>query len=323
MTSRDRTGLFLRYREEAKTLHSAPHSFLDDDINDVNDKVDPRITDEGGRQENRGGARLRRKRAHMQPDWVFTHGDLRGDIAEIQKMLNELSSLYAKHLLPSFGDVDTSELEHDIRIRSRHLTELVHSAEKKVRNLIKGARPASSERDVEREILRNMQKRFGTPLQELSVSFRKKQKVYLEKLKENKEVSVHQSNSSANIVVTFDEQNDDYLEMNSSESQLLSVERTSTIARERQAQLESVGANVNDLAALVKDLAGLVVDQGTVLDRIDYNLEDVNVNMFKAVRELRIADRNDRKRHALCCILIMSIACSVMFIILVYKVTKN
>lgn len=318
MTSRDRTALFLRYREEAKTLHGAPHSFLDDEKNDIDDGLVSHFTEGDGASRRNTS---RRRRARMQPDWFFTHTDLRGDVFEMEKLLAELSGMYAKHLLPSFGDIDTSELEHDIRLRSLRLTEMLRSAERKVQNITKRPKPKVSGRDVENELLINMQRRFALPLQEISLSFRRKQKSYLEKLKEMKESLDGQPEPPQDTVITFQEPDLDSFDPNTSETQLLAVENASALTQERTRALQQVATNVNDLATLVKDLASLVVDQGTVLDRIDYNLEEAKVDTFSAVRELRITDRKQRKRHALCCIIVLSIACGVMFMILVYKWT--
>ncbi|CAN8062576.1 unnamed protein product [Agarophyton chilense] len=320
MTSRDRTALFLRYRQEAKTLHAAsPHAV----IAPPHPSTDAVPSDQRPRH-----PASHRRTARMRPDWAFVHADLKGDIVEMRAMLAELSALHAKHLLPSFGDVDTSRLEHDIRLRSQRLTDNLRAAEHKLRAITTTNtttatthRPPAA-RDVEAQILRNMQKRFASPLQQLSLSFRNKQKAYLLKLQDMREsLSEHSDPGAQDVIVTFDA-DADALDPALSESQLLTVEGASGLARERTRELRRVVANVNDLATLVKDLAALVVDQGTVLDRIDYNLEHVKVNTFGALSELRITDRNERKRHAVCCIIVLSIACGIMFIILIYKWTS-
>lgn len=325
MATRDRTALFLRYREEARVLHARKSLSRDEGLPQPNAFQQTNLDLESGHgsgvQDSKGH---RVRRGSMEPDWVFSYNELTDDLAELERLLEELASLYAKHLLPSFGENDTSHLEHEIRVRSHRLTNLLHEVEQKARHVAKHSSKERSEEDkIEITIRRNIQKRFALPLQELSMSFRKKQKTYLDKLKEQKEVYVDIKHSGfGTLIDVTDEQNQLSTEGGFSESQLITVENASALAEERTRELARVTENVNDLATLVKDIASLVVDQGTVLDRVDYNLEEVKLKTFGALHELHIANRNQRKRHALCCIIILSIACGIMFTILVLKWTS-
>jgi syntaxin 16 len=44
--------------------------------------------------------------------------------------------------------------------------------------------------------------------------------------------------------------------------------------------------SINGLAEVFKEINQLVIDQGTILDRIDYNIEQTNVHMESAHGEL-------------------------------------
>ena len=42
---------------------------------------------------------------------------------------------------------------------------------------------------------------------------------------------------------------------------------------QRGTEIASIAKSIEELAQIFKELAALVIDQGTILDRIDYNME--------------------------------------------------
>lgn len=61
--------------------------------------------------------------------------------------------------------------------------------------------------------------------------------------------------------------------------------------RERDKELTHIAQSIADLAELFKDLSTLVIDQGTLLDSVEYNIEQTSVQMSEAVKELDTATR--------------------------------
>ena len=75
---------------------------------------------------------------------------------------------------------------------------------------------------------------------------------------------------------------------------------------------------MNELGELFSDLSNLVVEQGTVLDRIDFNVADSRQNVRKGNRELQKiidADNNPRVRAVQCCLIWWVLVFACIFIL--------
>lgn len=59
--------------------------------------------------------------------------------------------------------------------------------------------------------------------------------------------------------------------------QVLRVDGMEAYAEERDREVQNILQSINDLGQIMKDLSVLVIDQGTILDRIDYNMDQVRL----------------------------------------------
>lgn len=80
--------------------------------------------------------------------------------------------------------------------------------------------------------------------------------------------------------------------------------------------------SIEELASIFKELATLVIDQGTVLDRIDYNMELVVERTRAGVRELEKAEEYQKSSRPKKCIGALLILITIMVVVLIMK-NKN
>ena len=56
--------------------------------------------------------------------------------------------------------------------------------------------------------------------------------------------------------------------------------------------MSEIAKSIAALAELFKDLSVLVIDQGTLLDSVEYNIEQTSVQMEDAVKDLTVATKS-------------------------------
>jgi hypothetical protein len=71
-----------------------------------------------------------------------------------------------------------------------------------------------------------------------------------------------------------------------SQQQLAQIRDMEHTSNKRSQEIDSIVKSINDLAELFKELSVLVVEQGSMLDRIDYNIESTLSSLKDGHKEL-------------------------------------
>ena len=98
--------------------------------------------------------------------------------------------------------------------------------------------------------------------------------------------------------------------------QLVMAER---MTEEREKAINQVTESVGELAEIFKEIQVLVIDQGTILDRIDYNIEQAADRVTSAVGQLHKANEYQKKSKTMLCIYLLLLLCGAMVIVLILK----
>lgn len=74
-----------------------------------------------------------------------------------------------------------------------------------------------------------------------------------------------------------------------------------------------------ELLQVMKDLSVLVIDQGTILDRIDYNMEQTVMKVEEGVHQLERAEKKQKQSALVICIMLLLVMIVLMLLALIFK----
>ncbi|KAG6378184.1 t-SNARE [Boletus reticuloceps] len=93
--------------------------------------------------------------------------------------------------------------------------------------------------------------------------------------------------------------------------------------RLRDHELTDIANSIASLAELFKDLSILVIDQGTLLDSIEYNIEQTSVHVAEAVKELDVATRYQKNTGRRKIIFLLLLIIFGLIVVLIFKPRRH
>ncbi|KAK9086342.1 hypothetical protein Syun_028736 [Stephania yunnanensis] len=247
----------------------------------------------------------------LPPAWVDVSEEIAANIQRARVKMTDLIKAHTKALMPSFGD--GKEDQRLIEVLTSEITDLLKRSEKRLQKL------SASGPSEDSNVRKNVQRSLATDLQNLSVELRRKQSTYLKRLQQQKEgpdgvdleMNMNENRSKMEI--------DDFSDMGFNEHQMSRLKKSEAFTAEREREISQVVESVNELAQIMKDLSVLVIDQGTIVDRIDYNIQNVATSVEQGFKQLEKAERNQRKGGMVMCATVLVIMCFIMLVLLVLK----
>ncbi|OAY81338.1 syntaxin-43-like [Ananas comosus] len=247
----------------------------------------------------------------LPPAWVDVSEEISVNIQNARKKLVELVKVHEKALMPSFGD--GKKEQRAIEMLTREITDLLKKSEKRLMKL------SSTVSCEDSNVRKNVQRSLATDLQNLSMEFRKKQSTYLKRLQQQKEgqdgvdleIKINGARSTS--------EDDDFADGGFDDHQLSQLKKSEVFTKEREKEITQIVESVNELAQIMKDLSVLVIDQGTIIDRIDYNIQNVAATVEEGYKQLQKAERTQKKGGMVTCATVLVIMCFVMLVLLILK----
>ncbi|KAJ2159224.1 Integral membrane protein SED5 [Coemansia sp. RSA 552] len=300
MASRSRTFLFVQYRNSFGHLQRRRHTQAAD--------ASPNAVEAQGLIERSTDAGdLVIELAHLPPRWVDLVEDFGEQLDGTARKIKRLEQLHKRHLLPGFDD--RSAEEREIRALTQEITAQFQACSETAR---KAAQlPTQGQEQV---VGRNIQTSLAQRLQERSQAFRKSQSTYMHRLSLRKDAG-----SDVFAIDSTDRAASHRFDMTLTDEQLQAVEANDEVIAHREGELAAIHQSITDLAAIFGQTQEMIIDQGTLLDRIDFNIENTAVNTAAAAEELEVANQSHKGAVANKCIVALGVVVIVLVVILLLK----
>ncbi|CAN6587174.1 unnamed protein product [Malus baccata var. baccata] len=319
MATRNRTLVYRKYRDALKSVRAPTSSsasssgagggpvieLVSTSLLNPNRNYAPLSTEDPGNS-SRGVLTV-----GLPPAWVDLSEEVAANVQRARVKMAELTKAHAKALMPSFGD--GKEDQRLIESLTQEITNLIRKSEKRLQRL-SAAGPSEDS-----NVRKNVQRSLATDLQTLSMDLRKKQSTYLKRLRQQTEgqdgddLEMNLNGSTSRM------DGDDLDDMMFNERQMAKIKKNEAFTAEREREIQQVVESVNELAQIMKDLSVLVIDQGTIVDRIDYNIQNVASTVDEGLKQLQKAERTQKQGGMVMCATVLVIMCFVMLVLLILK----
>jgi syntaxin 16 len=243
--------------------------------------------------------------------WADIVADVRDIEKEVEQKIAVLSELQRKHLGVQFSaGRNEEEEERDIEIKTSQIAKLFKEMEGLILMLEKELKEDKRfGMDQQRRMVDNMKTGMVLGANALSRKFRDGQRVYLGRLTKQKEKKSRFQTVTAGGTKARDldreEVIDKYLEKGLTPDQIEMMIVNERNTQERDSELKNILTSIVELHEMFRDMNTLVIEQGTVLDRIDYNLTVAREKITKGVDEVSTAKKyQDQTKFKLCFLLL-------------------
>ncbi|KAI1468674.1 t-SNARE [Daldinia caldariorum] len=278
----------------------------------------------------------------LPPRWADVNDEVSDLLAEVARKSQMLERLHQKHVLPGFNDEDAKRAEEaEIERLTQSITKAFHDCHRciqRVEQMVREGKQSGTMTRAEETMAKNIQISLASRVQEASAGFRKKQSAYLKKLRGmsglgasspiGERSSTPLGGSSSNYSSNNYAADPSLLESDADRSYSQTALQQTTRRRQlhsndavilqREREIEDIAQGIIELSDLFRDLQAMVIDQGTMLDRIDYNVERMAADVKGADRELVVAAGYQKKttKRKLILLLVLLIVGAVILLVL-------
>jgi len=221
-----------------------------------------------------------------------------------------------QRLIPKFDDQENKKLNKSIKEISTEMTQELKQCQNILKEVINDKEDINVINNLSQlnanhaQIKQNMKQNIITKLNEFTKKFKLNQELYNNKFQDFV-IDEEMANKSFSI-----KKNDEVKNSND----FLSTQENNDQLRRRDEDLTNLLKSVNELAQIFKDMQTLVMEQGTILDRIDYNIDIASSNVTKGKKNITKADKHMKNNCFRNVIIVLIVIIFIEALLLVLKI---
>lgn len=197
---------------------------------------------------------------------------------ELNNDMNLLRRRQQDRIKTKVYESENKQIDKEIEKIIKSMTNKVKLCEINIKQI--AAIPDTSLSDIDIKIKDNIKVNLSQKIHDFSYNFRKNEEQFVENLKKlGSKSSV--IDDEDNSIKEFDDKHKNLFLHDESDSQI----------KIRNECLDSLVISINELSSIFKDLQNVIHEQGTILDRIDYNIEIAMDNTKKAQKHIIEANK--------------------------------
>jgi len=254
------------------------------------------------------------------PVYVDFVNDITGDVNALAARMESLGKLHESRLRISFDPEAENAKEREIEMQTAEISRGFNRCGARIKRIDDYTAATSDTSQSELKIRANIKRGLATRLHELSTRFREMQKSYIGQMsKLRSSSSIHALIGGGSGAGAGAEDRDTGF----TDEQMRELATAEEDVDERMREIQRIAKSVEELAVLFKELAVLVVEQGTILDRIDHNMEQAVEHSKQGVKELIKAEEYQKSARPIKCMALLMVLIVVCVIIIIAKTASK
>ena len=220
-----------------------------------------------------------------------------------------------QRLIPKFDDQENKKLNKSIKEISTEMTQELKQCQNILKEIINDKEDLNDINNFSElnatnvQIKQNMKQNIITKLNDFTKKFKLNQELYNNKFQDFV-IDEEMANKSFSIRKNEEKNSNDFLSTQENNDQL----------QRRDEDLTNLLKSVNELAQIFKDMQTLVMEQGTILDRIDYNIDIASSNISQGKKNITKADKHMKNNCFRNVIIILIVIIFIEALLLVLKI---